>query len=149
MSKPKGVRKLSEEEKKSAPELTNVPFQLQIYYVAPDGTKAVRVYTKIQEFTKDRQKVESNLFDQNVFYTNAVQKESYFALESNVKCAKYKNRANNNLAIRNHQQQPSLYMAQNAVFADLSSDVRAERLSDNTSNVLFAAKKMSRNKFSK
>lgn len=38
----KGVRKLNEEEKKVAPELKNIPFQLQITYVDQTGAKALR-----------------------------------------------------------------------------------------------------------
>lgn len=42
MSIKKGVRKLNEEEKKVAPELKNIPFQLQITYVDQTGAKALR-----------------------------------------------------------------------------------------------------------
>jgi len=43
----KGVRKLNEEEKKVAPELKNIPFQLQITYVDQTGAKALRFVKKI------------------------------------------------------------------------------------------------------
>jgi len=141
-----GIRKLNDEEKKNSPDLSRVPFQLQVYYVAPDGTKAVRVYTKVQEFTKDRKLAEQNLLDQGVLFANAAQKESYFALASNVKGAKYKQKMNLNLVQRNQMEMPEMYQQQQRIMLGMSSASRAEEFSDMNSNALYAAKKISRNK---
>ena len=81
-------------------------FQLQVYYVAPDGTKAVRVYTKEQELSSDRDQDELNMMDRDVLFANMAQKASYFALESNVKCAKYKAKTSNRMAERRQMQMP-------------------------------------------
>ena len=50
-----GIRKRKDDAKEN---LKQMPFQLQIIYTTQDGTKAVRVYTKILEFTTNREEAE-------------------------------------------------------------------------------------------
>ena len=142
----KGVRKLSEEEKKNAPELKKVVFQLQVYYVAPDGTKAVRVYTKEQELTSDRDQAELNMMDRDVLFANMAQKASYFALESNVKCAKYKTKTSNRMAERRQMQMPQQLISQKACLINMSSSSRAAEMNDIVSNALYSNNKITRSK---
>lgn len=140
------MRKLNKEEKKNAPELKEVPFQLQVYYTAPDGSKAVRVYTKLQEFTKDREQAEANMVQREILFANAAQKASYFTLESNVKAAKYKHQTNMNMAQRRNLAIPQMMQQQQMMVMQMSSSSRAEEMNDMVSNAMYANKKITRNK---
>lgn len=139
-----GVRKLAEAEKKQAPELKNVPFQLQITYVDQTGAKALRVYTKVQEFTKDRHQVERNLLDQNLIWSNAVQKISNYALDSNMKAAKYKEKLQTKMAYERNWAMPQMYQMQQQQVQASSSSTRAREMNDMDANMFHAAKKMNR-----
>lgn len=121
-----------------------MPFQLQITYVAQDGTKALRVYTKVQEFTKDRQTAEENLLDQNLIWSNAAQKISSYALASEIKAAKYKEKASSKMASNRQWKAPALYQQQQMCIQSTSSDQRARELNDNVANAFHAAKKLNR-----
>ena len=140
------MRKLNEEEKKNVPELKEVPFQLQVYYTAPDGSKAVRVYTKVQEFTKNREQAESNMLQREILFANAAQKASHFTLESNVKAAKYKHQTHMNMALRRNMAIPQAVQQQQQMLMNLSSSSRAEEMNDMVSNAMYANKKITRNK---
>lgn len=140
-----GIRKLSEEEKKTAPkELKEAPFQLQITYTAQDGTKAVRVYTKQQLFTRDRKEAESNVMQQDLIFSNAAQKISGHALGSNVKAAKYKEKMSSKMASANNWNAPMMYQQQQQYIQSASSSTRAEEMNDEQANYFLKAKKINR-----
>lgn len=143
-SSSQGVRKLSDDEKKTAPKLSQVPFQLQITYVAQDGTKAMRVYTKVQEFTHERQKAEENMLDRNLVWSNAAQKISNFALGSNMKAAKYKEKAQSKMASDRHWDMPEMYAMQQACVRNVSSEMNSNAMTDTQANMFHYNKKMNR-----
>jgi Mg-chelatase subunit ChlD len=142
-----GVRKLRGEEGREA--LKELPFQLQVAYETSDGAKAVRVYNKVQEFTRDRGTAESNLVSRDLIYSNAAQKMSAHALCSNVAVSKMKQAQISNYRTRNNWEAPSELMESEAVIRNLSNSQRAEDLRDSAATSLFAAKKINRAKFSK
>jgi len=103
-----GIRRIKEAKVEKS-ELKSLPFQLQISYTAPDGSKAVRVYTKLQEFTSDRKQAEECVIDKKRIITNAQQNISNQILKENVFLAKYRSKASNNLMLRNQIDVPLSY----------------------------------------
>ena len=103
-----------------------------------------RVYTKLQEFTKDRKQAEVNLLDQNLIWSNAVQKISNFALDSNMKAAKYKEKLQSKMANQNNWAMPQVYQQQQQRVQMSSSSARASEMNDFAANEFHAAKKMNR-----
>jgi len=81
-----GVRKLNDAAEKEK-SLDKLPFQLQILYTAQDGSKALRVYTKIQEFTKNRAQAERSIIS-DLFMINAQQKNFKVRFGFEGKCGK-------------------------------------------------------------
>ena len=120
-------------------------FQLQVYYVAPDGTKAVRVYTKEQELTTDRETAESNMTHHDILFVNMAQKTSHYALQSNMACARYKEKSSNQMAQRRRLLLPSAIQTQSATVRTYATrSARAADLDDHCSAVLYSSKMASR-----
>jgi hypothetical protein len=139
-----GIRTLSEEERKNAPTLKEVPFQLQISYTAPDGTKALRVFTKLQEFTRDRKLAEGNIESESLLFMNAAQRMANHALGSNVKFAKYRQNQMDHLAMANNLNRPQLYQQQAQQVQMFSNSRNARDFKDEEANQMFRAKKVNR-----
>ena len=138
------MRKLKDEIRDPLKEL---PFQLQITYTTPDGAKAIRVYTKVQEFTKERHEAEANLQSQDIIWGNAAQKMSYHALSSNVKASKLKQAQISKYRARNNWKSPVELQQEEEIIQNLGDEQRAESLGDSEANNLFKLKKINRNKF--
>jgi hypothetical protein len=129
--------------------LKSLPFQLQVTYTTADGAKAVRVYTKMQEFTRDRSQAEENLLSRDLIYSNAAQKMSYCALTSNVQVSKLRQQQISAYRTRNNWESPAEMLESEAVIRNLDRAMRAEEMGDKEAKSLFRAKKMNRNIFSK
>lgn len=144
-----GVRKLTDADKEER--LKEMPFQLQISYTAEDGTKAVRVYTKVQQFTSDRQLVEDNLVEEDILWTNAAQKMSTHFMSSNNVVAKYKGRQIKNYREKNARLQaaPAQFMQQAGVIERSSKTRALNSLGDIEARDMYSAKKMNRNRMGK
>lgn len=144
-----GVRKLTNADKEER--LKEMPFQLQISYTAEDGTKAVRVYTKVQQFTSDRQLVEDNLVEEDILWTNAAQKMSTHFMSSNNVVAKYKGRQIKNYREKNARLQAApAQFVQTACVIERSSKTRElNSLGDIEARDMYSAKKMNRNRMGK
>ena len=141
-----GIRKLKD--KSNTEELSELPFQLQISYTTPDGAKALRVYTKIQKFTGNRDEAEKNLA-QDLIYSNAMQKMSYQVLTNNVNVAKYRQKQMRNLELKNRWTTPAAYQSNISMVKKMKKSTRAEDLSDTTAEEMYSGKKMNRSKFGK
>lgn len=144
-----GVRKLKGEEKKNKNAFKELPFQLQISYTTMDGAKAIRVYTKLQEFTSERQVAEQNVQSSDLIFSNAVQKMSYQVMSSNVGAAKYREAAMNNLQMRCNFAMPAAYTSNSSAVRNISKSTKAEDLCDDFAEEMYSGKKMNRKKFSK
>jgi hypothetical protein len=107
-----GIRKLGVEQKKTAPKLKEAPFQLQISYTAPNGSKAMRVLTKFHQFTLDRRTAEAGVQSRSLIFANIAQKMSNLALQSNVEFAKYRQRKMEQMTRNNNWQSPVLFQKQ-------------------------------------
>ena len=139
-----GIRKLKE--KAELKDLSELPFQLQITYTTYDGAKALRVYTKKQKFTTDRDKAEKALLSQNLIYSNAAQKMSYQVMSNNIGVAKYRDKQIKNLEHRQNWTSPAAYACQSNVVQAISKSTRAEDLSDKMAEEMYKGKKLNRNK---
>jgi hypothetical protein len=142
-----GVRRLSAEEKKSAKKLDKLPFQLQISYTTPDGAKALRVYTKIQEFTSERAKAEKEI-RRDLLYANYAQKMSNQVSNSSVSTAQYRGQQLQSLNERYQWDAPEMLNENISMIRNMSLSQRANDLSDMNSKYVYQAKKANRNMFS-
>ena len=61
-------------------DLTEIPFQAQISYELPDGSKYLRVITKTQKISEDKKEVEKNV-RVDILATNAAQRNAELALQ--------------------------------------------------------------------
>ena len=136
-----GVRKIKDKAEKKA--FQELPFQLQIYYTAPDGSKAIKVITKTQIFTKDRAEAERNITHKSILWTNADQKMSSYVIASDVNSAKYKQKQQMNFASNSNMKVPAAYAAKSRLVADLKKDTKYNFLSDVTSKEMYKGKKVS------
>ena len=139
-----GIRKLKGE---SQPKnLDELPFQLQITYTTIDGAKAMRVYTKKQKFTTDRDQAERNLRSQNLIYSNACQKMTYQVLSNNIGVAKYRQKQMQQMQMQNNWTSPSAYHSKEAIVQKMSKSTRAEDLRDSDAEEMYEGKKLNRKK---
>ncbi len=131
-------------------EIKELPFQLQITYTAPDGSRAVRVYTKVQKFTRDRAEAEKNLQSEDIIWSNAAQKMSNLVLTSNVVASKVRSKQMKKYQIRsNLNAAPVEFMAQACIIGNMDDMQRVSELRDEDASALYKAKKINRKNFSK
>ena len=135
-----GVRKLKGEEKKNKNAFKELPFQLQISYTTMDGARATRVYTKLQEFTSERQVAEQNVQSSDLIFSNAAQKMSYQVMSSNVGAAKYRGAAMKNLFKRNRLNVPAAYASNYNAVRSMPKSTRAEDLNDDDAEEMLGKK---------
>jgi len=101
-----GIRKLKDELKKN---LKRMPFQLQITYTIQDGTKALRVYTKMLEFTTDRAEAERNIIEDGILLSHNAQFMSKQLLQDYCCSSKHRNITTRTLMARNNMHAPMEY----------------------------------------
>ena len=140
-----GIRKLKE---KKEDKLDDMAFQLQISYTAKDGSKAVRVYTKIQKFTTDRKEAEKNL-EQDLLWMNAAQKMSSHFLSDNAVVSKYKCRQMKNYQVRRQAKAPTEFMQQQQMVDESSKHRKLNELDDLQAQQMYSGRKMNRNRMKK
>jgi len=80
-------------------------FQLQIEYTH-NGARFLRVYTKTQKFTKNKDLALNNLLSRNILYSNAMQNMSEQTMSKNVKYANYRSHAVTSLSSSKGYQPP-------------------------------------------
>lgn len=102
------------------------------------------MYTKTQEFTRKREEAEENVVDKNLIWSNAAQKISNYALDSNMKAAKYKGKLYERMAMKQNWEMPQMYQQQQRYIQLSNSSARASELNDSQANVFHAAKKINR-----
>jgi hypothetical protein len=141
-----GVRKLKDEKKDS---LNKMPFQLQITYIAQDGTKALRVYTKILEFTTKREEAEENLISEDIIYAHNAQMMSNQVLSCNVAASKFRGDAVDKMMKRNKMAAPDMYSAFSSKVQQYSKSQRAVEMDDHDAEEAFLNAKMTRVKLTK
>jgi len=143
-----GVRKLNNEAEKEK-SISKLPFQLQISYTAKDGSKALRVFTKEQGFTRDRVQAEKAMASNAIYMTNACQTTSVQVLSSNMHAAKYRAKAQRNFLTRNNIADQCDYGALESNLMDMSYTARASAMNDNQAQQFFSNAKTSRSKAAK
>ena len=85
--------------------LTQLPFQVQIYYRDISGAKKVRSITKVQKVTHDKEEAEKTI-DMSVISANAVQGSAKLAQKGHYKEAREKMVMNQKMMNRNLSYQP-------------------------------------------
>ena len=134
-----GIRKLPNAE--NSPSFKELPFQLQITYTAPDGSKGLRVITLSQEFTTDREQAERNILNTDLIWANTDQKMSAYVLESNVGFAKIKSKQMSNFRMKNNIEKPDEYSQREDFINKLSLKSNLMQLNDVQSEQFYSAKK--------
>ena len=124
-----GIRKI--DDRMIRPDTLNgMPFQLQIIYTGRNGSKAIRLYTKMQQFTRDRSEAEKNIAVEGIIFTHTSQSVSNHVLKSNINASKYKSEPFNRLISRNNLS-PSVQLQNTSFFVKkLSEYQKAEELND-------------------
>jgi hypothetical protein len=140
-----GIKKLGSKASKND-EFKELPFQLQITYTGLDGSRAMRVYTKIQKFTKDRNEAESNILSKDLVFSNAAQKISHLTLTNNVASAQYRSKAMANLYFHNNA--PISYLNKAKLVEGFDKNLRYDQMDDFASEEMYSGKKVNR-KFKK
>ncbi|RNA10386.1 circularly permutated Ras 1-like [Brachionus plicatilis] len=141
-----GIRRLNEEEKKDSNGLNKLPFQLQVSYTMPNGAKALKVFVKEQEFTRDREQAEKDILSKELFFANFAQKASSHVTKSNVKAARYKQHQLQQFNSRTNYEMPEMNQQMNVVF-DMNPEAKSSAMTDLQSRDFNRAKKANRNFF--
>lgn len=137
-----GIKRVKNEDKSIIDEL---PFQIQIEYVSPDGSKSVRVLSHLQPFTSSRTKAETNLNSTNLFFTNATQKMARQVLSNNIMGSLSSCQSSTTMANRLNLQQPACFgFTSNAVTGFGASNLSAfGKADDKTANFIYGFAKCS------
>jgi hypothetical protein len=130
-------------------EFDELPFQLQIMYETPNGLKAMKVVTKLQKFTKSREKAENNLLSKELLFSNAFQKISRHVLNSNIRFAKHKANALHKFVTQNNIHLPFCYNKTMNFVRNINETKKASELDDIEAQILFSHAKASRAIFKK
>lgn len=142
-----GIKRLNEnDEKKTSEGLNELPFQLQVIYTMPNGAKALKVFVKKQQFTKDREKAEREILSKELLFANFAQKASNQVTKSNIKAARYKQQQLNFFSARTAYEMPEMNRRLNVV-NDMDMETKSSAINDTLSLAFSRAKKANRNFF--
>lgn len=142
-----GIKKLSKEEKKNAKKLEKLPFQVQISYTMPNGAKALRVFTKCQEFTSDRQKAEQKLSSGEIMWSSYSQKMSTLVTQSSFDAAKKSFKQLKSYETRNNLSLPPSIETNFKMISNLVKNIKADQLSDEQVKYILRAKRSNKATF--
>ena len=137
-----GIKRLSQDEKKNLQGLSQLPLQLQVSYTMPNGAKALKVFVKMQEFTKDRHKAENDILSKELLFANYAQKASSQMTKSNINAARYKHQQLKNISERNNYVVPEMNCMMSSLF-----DQDPKFMTDIESRDIAKAKKANRKFF--
>lgn len=137
-----GIKKLNQQE---ANPLNELPFQLQIKYTLSDGSKAVRCYTKLQEFTKNRSKAEEAVESKETLFIHAIQSSNKHVLLSDVRQAKAKTRQQERFFTAQGYSAPEMFVRNNNLVKNLSERIQMSSLEDQAAENVYKSSKVSRN----
>lgn len=145
-----GVKRLNKEEEKDRKRLGNLPFQIQISYKLPNGARAMRVITKSQEFTTDRQKVEGKLNSKEILWSNYSQKMSNYVTKSSFNAAKKSIKQIKSFEKRTNLSAPTEMQTNLKLISNLANkNVKADQLTDEQIKCVLKVKKSNRASFMK
>jgi hypothetical protein len=141
-----GIRKLKDEQKGN---LKRMPFQLQITYTTQDGTKALRVYTKMLEFTTDRAEAERNIIEDGILLSHNAQFMSKQLLQDYCCSSKHRNTTTKNLMARNKMTAPKEYLQFSDTLEKISKHKKSKDMQDQEAQDTYYYAKYSREKILK
>lgn len=142
-----GIKQLSIEEKKHSKKLEKMPFQVQISYTMPNGAKALRVVTKCQNFTNDRQKAEQKLNSSEIMWSSYSQKMSTYVAQSSFEAAKNSIKQLKSFKKRNNLTFPTSMEENFKMISNLVKYSKADQMSDEQVNSILRAKKSNKATF--
>jgi len=138
-----GIRRL-ETDAASDSSLNEMPFQLQIEYIH-NGAKFLRVYTKKQAFTKNRDEALNNLVSREILFSNAMNQISEHAMCSNNTATRYRSKAITNVSEQRGLRMPQLLLKQKQIIGSLQlRSANLNSYNDTESEFMYKAKKMAR-----
>lgn len=132
-----------EEPNISPDDIKELPFQLQISYIDHFGKNGLRIISRMQEFTRDREKAEKNVTSEELLCINAAQKMSSQVLKSNVSLAKLRKLTQESLFARNSLKKTEEYEKTTSIIQKLSNKTQASQMSDQLSANMFMSARMS------
>jgi len=109
----------------------------------------LRVYTRIQEFTKNRAQAERSIISDELFMINAQQKTSKFVLDSKVSAAKYKAQALRDLMSRTDMKEKVDFSRMEERVKNMPMSYKSSSMNDDYAQDFYAMAKMSRTKEAK
>jgi Mg-chelatase subunit ChlD len=127
----------------SPDDIKALPFQLQISYVDNFGKYGLRIISRMQEFTRDREIAEKNVTSEELLCINAAQKMSSQVLKSNVSLAKLRKLTQESLFARNSLKKTEEYEKTTSIIQKLSNETQASQMSDQLSANMFMSARMS------
>ena len=117
--KVKDIEELQKAKEFDITKLTHLPFQTQIFYTKLDGMKCIRVDTKVQEISNDREEVEAEV-DAEILGTNCIQQTSKLARRGSFRKAQAYMKGqrrywgdNKNNAVASHEVRSHLHKVKN------------------------------------
>ena len=111
-------------------QITQFPFQTQIFYTSLEGNKCVRYITKMQKYTYDYQKAKEGQNDQ-VVYSNAIKQTTSLARQGNYRGAQA------NIKLWSHELRPDAKESFQAATLPIYCSLQMEQFKNISSNVSY------------
>jgi hypothetical protein len=124
--------------------LSELPFQLQIEYTF-NGAKFIRVYTKKQAFTKDREEALNNIVENEIIFAHNMQMMSEQAMSNNIGFAQYRSTALSKMVDSRGMVKPEAMNQQQQMQNDLlMRNANMSDYNDTEAEVMLKCKKVAR-----
>ncbi len=124
--------------------LSELPFQLQIEYTL-NGAKFIRVYTKKQAFTKDREEALNNIVENEIIFAHNMQMMSEQAMSNNIGFAQYRSTALSKMVDSRGMVKPEAMNQQQQMQNDLlMRNANMSDYNDTEAEVMLKCKKVAR-----
>jgi len=142
-----GIRRQENNEINKLPVFDELPFQLQIEYTH-NGSKFLCVYTKKQEFTKDKNKAFKNVEKNGIIFAHNMQTMSEQAMSDNIDSAQLRSGALNKLTDSIGMVKPQALNLQQKIQNQMSMHSYGfGSVCDSAAKTLLSSKKINRNGF--
>jgi len=140
-----GIRRQdANDAKEKTVHLSELPFQLQIEYTF-NGAKFIRVYTKKQAFTKDREEALNNIVENEIIFAHNMQMMSEQAMSNNIGFAQYRSTALSKMVDSRGMVKPEAMNQQQQMQNDLlMRNANMSDYNDTEAEVMLKCKKVAR-----
>jgi hypothetical protein len=140
-----GIRRQdANDAKEKTVHLSELPFQLQIEYTF-NGAKFIRVYTKKQAFTKDKEEALNNIVENEIIFAHNMQMMSEQAMSNNIGFAQYRSTALSKMVDSRGMVKPETMNQQQQMQNDLlMRNANMSDYNDTEAEVMLKCKKVAR-----